>query len=525
MMMKNKLLIIFLLCNLLLSSCVGFQVRYDHSTLTPSQPQPAATFISTPASFPNFVDKQSQLFTNLWNDTAPFTVDLNPDEIGILTKYNSFPRYRIDVEIDQELRKIDATQEVLFTNNEAQELNEIVFRVYTALFGANVAWKDVQVNGEAAQYTLSEAGTVLDISLKTALAPDEAIVVSLSYAYEIPLDADANYNIFASADGLLTLAHFYPILAVFDGKGWHRETPPNYGDVTYSDAAFYMVRIHAPQDVVLVTSGEQIDHQLDADEQVTVFAAGPARDFMICAGYDLVEDTLDVDGVAVRSFTPADLTTGRKAALSAAAAALKSFSQILGPYPYREFDVIATHTNALGVEYPGLTTINQQIYHLDQKTDGTPYNILLESVIAHEAAHQWLYNLVGNDQVNAPWLDESLTQYATYRYYADQYGSEAANGYLQDFYNRWDRVDRAKIPIGKPVAFYEDGSYSAIVYGRGALFFYELEKIYGREMMDDFLHEYTKKFSWDVVTSQEMKDSLEAACHCSLDEAFKEWVE
>jgi aminopeptidase N len=260
--------------------------------------------------------------------------------------------------------------------------------------------------------------------------------------------------------------------------------------------------------------------------QQEVFTTGPARDFFICAGYDLVEDSAQVAGITVRSFTPAKLADGRKAALSAAAAAIRTFSELLGPYPYREFDVIATNTNALGVEYPGLTTINQQLYFPDEKPDeGIPNNILLESVIAHETAHQWLYNKIGNDQVNEPWLDESLTQYATYRYYVDQYGSQAAKGYLQDFYSRWDRVNRANIPIGKPVEYYADGSYSAIVYGRGAIFFYELEQKYGISMMDDFFHDYVKKYSWDLVSSQEMKDSLEAACQCDLNQLFMDWVE
>ena len=33
----------------------------------------------------------------------------------------------------------------------------------------------------------------------------------------------------------------------------------------------------------------------------------------------------------------------------------------------------------------------------------------------HETAHQWFYSLVGNDQARDPWLDESLTQWATAR--------------------------------------------------------------------------------------------------------------
>ena len=44
----------------------------------------------------------------------------------------------------------------------------------------------------------------------------------------------------------------------------------------------------------------------------------------------------------------------------------------------------------------------------------------LESVAAHEIAHQWFFNQVMSDQIEEPWLDESLVQYATYLYYVDR---------------------------------------------------------------------------------------------------------
>lgn len=522
--MINKLLFISFIFVFILSGCGGFTVRYDVTTLTPARLQPTITPTYVP--FPESTQFSSQLFTKPWSDPSLFINDLNPEELERLSSLDSIPRYRIELRIDSDLKKIVGIQEVLFTNTENINLDEIIFRMYPALFGAAVQWDEIQVDGQPADYLLTGAESVLHIPLKTSLKPGEAVMISISFAYQMPDDGSANYNIFASSDNLLTLAHFYPMLAVFDEDGWHEEIPTIIGDVTHSDAAFYLVRIIAPENAVLVTSGHSLESKIVDGMQQEVFATGPARDFFICAGYDLVEDSAQVAGITVRSFTPAKLADGRKAALSAAAAAIRTFSELLGPYPYREFDVIATNTNALGVEYPGLTTINQQLYFPDEKPDeGIPNNILLESVIAHETAHQWLYNKIGNDQVNEPWLDESLTQYATYRYYVDQYGSQAAKGYLQDFYSRWDRVNRANIPIGKPVEYYADGSYSAIVYGRGAIFFYELEQKYGISMMDDFFHDYVKKYSWDLVSSQEMKDSLEAACQCDLNQLFMDWVE
>jgi aminopeptidase N len=39
----------------------------------------------------------------------------------------------------------------------------------------------------------------------------------------------------------------------------------------------------------------------------------------------------------------------------------------------------------------------------------------LERATAHEAAHQWFYSLVGNNQARDPWLDEGLASWAMTR--------------------------------------------------------------------------------------------------------------
>ena len=103
------------------------------------------------------------------------------------------------------------------------------------------------------------------------------------------------------------------------------------------------------------------------------------------------------------------------------------------------------------------------------------------SLIAHEVGHQWFYSTVGNDQLDEPWLDESLTQYVTYLYFLDTYGAQAAEGFRQSFVGRWDRVGMADIPIGMPAGNYDGTEYGAIVYGRGPLFFERLAEVGHRQ--------------------------------------------
>jgi aminopeptidase N len=185
---------------------------------------------------------------------------------------------------------------------------------------------------------------------------------------------------------------------------------------------------------------------------------------------------------------------------------------------------VAIPTLALGIEYPGSFALNQNLLTPGEDFGSGSEGILLESTVAHETAHEWFYNLVGNDQLDDPWLDEAMAQYAMLEYYEVTYGEPGANSITESFYGRWDRVEREDIPIGLPVEAYGELTYYSIVYGRGPLFFVELRESLGTEAFDAFLREYTATFSWEEATPEGLQQMAEAECDCDLDDLFNEWV-
>ena len=211
-------------------------------------------------------------------------------------------------------------------------------------------------------------------------------------------------------------------------------------------------------------------------------------------------------------------------ALNVAIEAFKLYDERYIPYPYTEFDIVSTPTYALGIEYPGVIAITDRIYDTGGTLSGSPNSILMEATVAHEAGHQWFYNIVGNDQLDEPWLDESLTQFVTWQYYADRYGSGGANGFEQSLRSRWARVDNQAIPIGLPVADYEGAAYSAIIYGRGPFFFDALRNKMGVDTFDTFMKDYTTNNEWGISTTGSIKQLAERDCKCDLSSLYKEWV-
>ena len=362
------------------------------------------------------------------------------------------------------------------------------------------------------------------VPLQPALLPGQNAVLNIDFAVRVPQSLGPNYGVLAYFENVLSLAHAYPMIAAYDEEGWNIKPPAPIGDVTYADASFYIVRVTAPKGLTLVSSGSRVTWSEAGPAQVLVVASGPARDFYLAASPLYEEISQTIGEVTLRSYTPVEVRDGTEMALDVAARAIEDYSMYYAPYPYTEFDIVSTPTQSLGMEYPGIVVITSHLYDVDADDSGTSASWLMESTVAHEVGHQWFYNLVGDDQLDDPWLDEALTQFATLQYYADEYGSGGANVFRASLESRWRRVGNAEIPIGLPVAGYDRTQYGAIVYGRGALFFVALKDLMGVEVFDQFLKDYTETFSWDVATPAALQALAEKHCACELDSMFSAWV-
>jgi aminopeptidase N len=314
------------------------------------------------------------------------------------------------------------------------------------------------------------------------------------------------------------------MIAVYDDEGWNAEIPPDQGDPTYADASFFIVKVDAPGELALVGSGRETSREENGSRQVVTYAAGPARDFFLAASPDYQVISESVGEVTFNSYAPKAAEDGAQIAMDVAIKAFEFYDEQYAPYPYTEFDIVSTPTYAFGIEYPGVIAITNRIYDIEGTSSDNPNNILMESTVAHEAGHQWFYNLVGNDQLDEPWLDESLTQFVTWQYYAHQYGASGDSGFESSLRGRWARVENATIPIGLPVEAYSGPEYGAIIYGRGAFFFDDLRNEMGEEVFDAFMRDYVTSNTWGIGTGENLKEAAEKHCGCDLTKLFEEWV-
>ncbi len=479
-----------------------------------------------PSRAPEKIDIEhvlSDFFDTAWDDYTLYQKGLISSEQAATDFLSSATVYHLDVHIT-DCTLLEGREEVLYTNRENEPLDDIYFRLFPNIAGGSATVSRVAVNDQDTEPVYELNRSALLITLPVPLQPGEQTTIQMDFQVEVPQEMGGKYGLFGYLDSVLVLDEFYPVIPVYDDEGWNIEIPPSHGDVTYYDSSFYLVRVTAPAALKIAASGIEIGSARQDDSQTILFAAGPARDFYIAASenYVVISDT--VGETTVNSYAFSEQKEGAKLALKIGINALKNFNTRFGVYPYTEFDIVSTPMKAKGMEYPGIVAISQKLYDLDATVSGLPSNVMLESVLAHEVAHQWFYSVVGNDQIDEPWLDEAIAQYATGLYYLNVYGEAAAKDYCSSWDDLWERIDRATIPIGLSSETYTSDEYVPIIYGRGPLFIAALAEKMGSEAFDQFLRDYYESSKWGIGTGDVFRYYAEHHCQCDLSVLFEEWV-
>jgi hypothetical protein len=460
-----------------------------------------------------------------WDGREVFRAGLVKAEQKALEALPGASMYHLELQIGEDLTSLKGRERVRYTNQEDRALEAVYFQLFPNQEGGKSTLGQVTVDGLAAQPVLEAGGSSARVPLSKPLQPGGRVVIEMDFEVQVPSDAGGNYGLFGYLNEILVLDGFYPAIPVYDGQGWHEGRLPPNSDTTFQDASFYVVKVTAPVSLKLAASGVQVEASQQDGQQVVTFAAGPARDFYLAGSKRFAVTSETVGETKVNSYALEGSGEGSKLALRTAVNAIKDYSQRLGAYPYSEFDLVSTPMQgATGIEYPGITGINMAVYELGTVFNGLPAAAMLEGTVAHEVGHQWFYNMVGNDQMNEPWVDESLTQYITGLYFLDEQGPQGWSGYRGSWESRWERVKREAIPIGLPAGRYQGKEYGAIVYGRGPLFVDALAQKMGQDSFDVFLRNYVQANKWGIGSAAIFRQMAEKQCGCDLGGLFEQWV-
>lgn len=425
---------------------------------------------------------------------------------------------------------ISGVQRVRITNQEPVPLNELYFRLYPNLpaYGGSAQVGPVIVNNQFAETTTELEDSALRValdsdSLPDGLAPGAVADVTLWFTATLPTQVvagTAGSGLYGVVDGVYDLAGFYPTLAVYDDEGWNLEITTTYGDSPFTDIGFYQVELIVPAGQTVVASGSEIAQSPGPDGTVIWrIAAGPARSFYAAVTDHWQVLQQHVDGVLVNSYYPAGELASGQTALTYTTGSLHQFGQMFGPYPYRELDVIPLPTTGFGMEYAGLFALAASFY----SDAGGAFAI----ATPHEVAHQWFFNLVGNDQPDEPWLDEALANYAVYLYYEAIDWPEMQTAMLENVFRfRYNAAINLGIdrPVAGPVVAFDQSDYINIVYSKGPLFFHAVRERIGDQAFFAALRDYADQHRYGIAYPADLFAAFRRHSDAPIDDLIAFWL-
>ena len=446
---------------------------------------------------------------------------LQPAAKGDIEAVGPLPQYHITAKLNPNLDQLTGLAQVYIPNPE----QEIVFRLYPNLnnYEGEIVVSRAFLNKQPIVPELIADDTALRLTLPAPAAPAPLAAVTIDLEFEVffkqkPFQDQTDYTLFGWDGSTLSLAGFYPTLAVKQDETWVLDQPPRHADVLFNEVALYQLDLTLPKDLVVVASGVTLNLIDNPDSSRTwQISGGPLRDMTVIAGpFEAISEPA-AGAVVTAYYLPGHKTSGQ-IALAHAAASLRLYSELYGAYPYTELDVVEAPLNVRGMEYSGLILIGEELYRGQREH--------LTFLVAHEVGHQWWYSLVGNNPYQHPWLDEGLTEYGAFDYYRGVFGRPDAEQLLT---GRWQipfesAASNLNGAIDRPAHSFDPTSYELLVYAKSALFFNALRETLGDELYFQVLQTYLAENRYRIATPNTFLATAERVSGQDLAPVVEQWL-
>ncbi len=450
--------------------------------------------------------------------------------------------YMIDLAYDQLNHTAKANMTLDYVNTSETAFENIVFHLYPNAFTeeaegsvcssvnepkvypngksfGGIEIKSVEIAGEKAGYDFQgDFDSQLVVSLPEKLFPDERVQIYFEFDLVLP---NANHR-YGYGDNAVNFANFYPIACVYrEGQGFATDSYSPNGDPFFSDCSDYQISITYDKNLIIACSGDDVVTEENVETKTTKISCYNVRDYAFVLSDKFLIKSEKVQDTTVSYYYYEDQDP--EGSLNTAKNAITTFSEMFGDYPYSSYAVVQTNFVYGGMEYPQLVMISDLL-----KGDDNDY------VIVHETAHQWWYGVVGNDEYNESWLDESLTEYSTALFFEknQDYGisySQMVNGARSNYnlFIKTYKTIKGEVDTSMDRSldeFETEPEYVNNIYVRGIIMFDTLKSQIGEKKFLNALSGYYSKFKFKNATTADFIATFEEKCGRQMEGFFNSWL-
>ena len=347
----------------------------------------------------------------------------------------------------------------------------------------------------------------LDIFLKKAEDP-----LSLSISYEGQIyDPIVKENALQFVRGDRTSGLISPEgVYLSSSSHWFPDKPDSM--------ATFEVEVTIPEPFRVVTQGELLFEELKGGYWRSQWISErPTEGLTLVAGKYSVK-TRYVDGIKISTYFLREEDGFSEIFLTAAEEYLKIYSDFLGPFPYKKFDIVQNFFSS-GYGIPTFTLLAPETIRQGKE-------FLRPGALDHEIVHSWWGHDVSYKTRTGNWV-EALTTYCTNYYYKElKMGKEVARKHRQDVMQKY----AIQVPPLKdyPLRQFEekrDELDGQIGYGKGSMVFHMLRQIVGKDLFFSTLRKFSKQYGGKQASWEDIQKIFEETSGRKLDEFFSQWLD
>lgn len=322
------------------------------------------------------------------------------------------------------------------------------------------------------------------------------------------------------ANGLIISNNKYGARTFF-GDNWpnraHNWIPCNDH---LSDKATVDFIVTAPDHYQVVSNGKKIEETNLPDHlKLTHWKESvplPTKVMVIGVTDFAVNNFAEVDCIPVSSWVyPPDRDSGF-AHYAIAQNILEWYIHHVGPYAFEKLANVQSTTIFGGMENAGC------IFYYEKSVNSKG----LESLMAHEIAHQWFGDHVTEIDWPHLWLSEGFATYMTDLYLENKYGKDSLKNLLRK--QRAEVVDFSKTHSTPVIDTSESLHLMKLLndnsYQKGAWVLHMLRRKLGDNLFWKGIRAYYKTYSGRNASTSDLKNIFEKISHQNLETFFKQWL-
>ncbi|MGR3220566.1 MAG: M20/M25/M40 family metallo-hydrolase [Candidatus Anammoxibacter sp.] len=301
-------------------------------------------------------------------------------------------------------------------------------------------------------------------------------------------------------------------------KGVYLSASTYWYPVKLNELSLFNINVKIADPYRIVTQGELKGRQTKDGFSISKWESHIVADGLALVAGKYIIHSKTVDNVTVSTYFFEEDDSMSDLFLDAAIDYITLYSGILGPYPYKKFDVVENFFST-GYGMPSYTLLGNYVIKRGHRS-------LQPGYLDHEIVHSWFGNYVFNDASKGNWVEALTTYCANYYYKELKQGKNDAIRHRENASLKYS----IRVPKDKEYAVHEFVTKTKpfdneIGYTKGSMVFHQLRRTIGDDMFFNGLRKLVKTFGGKYAEWEDIRSIFENVSKTNLGWFFFQWID